>query len=116
MRYAFYMKELESNQNMVAKLPKNTHPKQYNFDAMKKDIEAMIICSHITNEFNERIVGHPSVKSLSEFISSYIYEFTDPDVKFRYAYAETLIEGKYEKFNNNAGWISHSSSSQTNLA
>jgi hypothetical protein len=49
-------------------------------------------------------VGHQSINTLTDFIYCYIYEFPDADVKFRYAYAENFIEGKYEKFNNNAGW------------
>jgi len=58
MRYAFYMKELEGNKNeLVAKLPKNVNPKTYNIETMVKDIETQIICSHIVNEFNDRIIG-----------------------------------------------------------
>lgn len=59
MRYAFYMKELDGQkEELVAKLPKNVNPKFYNMETMKKDIEAMIICSHIVNDFNERIVTY----------------------------------------------------------
>jgi hypothetical protein len=43
---------------MVAKLPKNVNPKHYNLEVMKNDIEAMFICSHIVNEFNERIINY----------------------------------------------------------
>ena len=42
---------------MVAKIPKEVDPKTYNLDHMNKDIEAMFICQHIVNEFNERIIG-----------------------------------------------------------
>jgi hypothetical protein len=57
MRYAFYMIDVVSDQKMVAKLPKDVNPKHYNLDVMKNDIEAMFICTHIVNEFNERIIS-----------------------------------------------------------
>ena len=59
MRYAFYMDdlELEDAHQMVAKLPKDINPKTYNLNTMSKDIEAMVVCQHIVNEFNERIIG-----------------------------------------------------------
>jgi hypothetical protein len=41
---------------------------------------------------------------LTEFVHTYIYEFVDQDVLYKLAYVENLIPGKYEKFNNNAGW------------
>jgi hypothetical protein len=79
MRYAFYMTERGVNgvAELVAKLPKNLNPKYYNLDTMKKDIEAMIICSHIVDDFNERIIGISDSKLLTEFVNSYIYEFTN---------------------------------------
>ena len=106
MRYTFYMNdlELEDGHEMVAKLPKDINPKSYNLEIMSKDIEAMVLCQHIVNEFNERIIGKQDQKLLTEFVFSYIYEFTDPDVKYKYAYAENFILGKYQKYNNNAGW------------
>ena len=58
MRYAFYMSDsLENGKQMVAKVPKDINPSTYNLDYMKKDIEAMFLCQHIVNEFNERIIG-----------------------------------------------------------
>ena len=58
MRYAFYMKDLQNGLEMVAKLPKDVNPETYNIEHMKKDLEAMFICSHIVSEFNERIIGY----------------------------------------------------------
>jgi ribonuclease HII len=75
----------------VAKLPKNVNPKQYNLETMKKDIETMIICSHIVNEYNERIIGISDSKLLTEFVHSYIYEFTNKDVAYKLAYVENFI-------------------------
>jgi hypothetical protein len=59
---------------MVAKLPKDVNPKHYNLDMMKNDIEAMFICTHIVNEFNERIISLGDNQLLVEFVHSYIYE------------------------------------------
>lgn len=89
---------------MVAKLPKSINPKTYNLEQMKFDIEAMFICQHIVNEFNERIIDKQDDKLLTEFVHSFIYEFTDTNVKYKYAYVENFILGKYQKYNNNAGW------------
>jgi len=80
---------------MVAKLPKNINPKTYNLESMKHDIEAMFICQHIVNEFNERIINNQDENLLTEFVHSYIYEYTDDNVKFKYAYVEDFILGKY---------------------
>jgi hypothetical protein len=77
---------------MVAKLPKNVNPASYNLEHMKLDIEALFICQHIVNEFNERIIDKQDDKLLTEFVHSFIYEFTDADVKYKYAYAENWVE------------------------
>lgn len=44
---------------------------------MKNDIEAMFICSHIVNDFNEKIICYGDNKLLVEFVHSFIYEITD---------------------------------------
>jgi len=95
----------------VAKLPKSTDPKSYNLDVMKKDIESMFICSHIVNDFNEHIINYGDTHLLVEFVHSYVYELTKlvdgkpSDQKwYPYWYGENFIPGKYEKYNNNAGW------------
>ncbi len=67
---------------MVAKLSKNINPKTYNLEHMKLDIEAMFICQHIVNEFNERIIDKQDDKLLTEFVHSFIYEFTDENAKY----------------------------------
>ncbi len=59
---------------MVAKLPKNVNAKHYNLDEMKKDIEAMLICNHIVNDFNEDIINYGDTKLLIEFVHAFIYE------------------------------------------
>lgn len=79
-------------------------PKSYNLEVMKNDIEAMFICSHIVNEFNERIIGTGDTRLLIEFVHSFIYEITDAKSAHKFYYGENFIEGKYEKYNNNAGW------------
>jgi hypothetical protein len=72
---------------MVAKLPKDLNPKYYNLDVMKNDIEAMFICTHIVNEFNERIISLGDNQLLVEFVHSYIYELVkiheySPEIKY----------------------------------
>jgi hypothetical protein len=104
MRYAFLMKDTTLKQDMVAKVPKDMNPTTYNLETMKSDIEAHFICQHIVNEFNERILGKQDEKLLTDFVHSFIYEFTDSKVTLNLAYGENLIMGKYQKYNNNAGW------------
>jgi len=123
MRYAFLMKEefqlmpekvskkKKKSQSggpevnyYVGKVPKDMHPKTYNLDSMKSDIEAMFICSHIVKEFNERLISSIDSKYLVEFVHSFIYEILDDSAPYKYLYGENFIQGKYQKYNNNAGW------------
>ena len=83
---------------------------------MSKDIEAMFMCSHIVDEFNERILGYQDKKLLTEFVHSFVFEFVDENVKWKYAYAENFILGKYQKYNNNAGWRTDRNSKQAYIA
>jgi hypothetical protein len=71
---------------------------------MSKDLESMFICSHIVNEFNERLVSDVDSSLLLDFVHSFIYEIHDENVKNNLFYGENYIKGKYEKYNNNAGW------------
>jgi len=106
MRYAFYMKDLELSQKMVAKLPKVIDD-SYNMETMMKDIESIFICQHIVNDFNDRIISIvPDTRLLLNFVHSFILEI--PSLKHKFYYAENLIEGQYEKYNNNAGWMNNS--------
>ena len=104
MRYAFYMKDLVMNQKMVAKIPK-VLDENYTPEIMRKDIESVLICSHIVNEFNDRIVSIlPDPDMLISFVHCYIYDIMREKFPYKYWWTENLIEGDYEKFNNNAGW------------
>ena len=105
MRYAFMMKDLDLNEKYVVKIPKDVNPVTYNFDDMQKEIEAMIICKHIVSEFNDKIITLLDARNLVEFVHPYIYEILDEGAPFKYYYGENFIDGKYNKFNNNAGWI-----------
>lgn len=122
MRYAFLMKDITCDQELVAKLPKSTNPKSYKLEVMKNDIEAMFICSHIVNEFNEHIINFGDTKLLVEFVHSFIYELLENQkdkndkLKYKYYYGENFISGKYEKFNNNAGWQTQKTSKQAFIA
>lgn len=75
---------------------------------MSKDIEAMFICSHLVNLFNDVIIGQGDPDLLIEFVHSFIYEIFD--APYKYYYGENFIPGKYEKYNNNAGWKSEKNS------
>jgi hypothetical protein len=48
---------------------------------MKKDIEAMFICYHIVNSFNDAIISFGSERGrndfLIEFVHAFIYEIQD---------------------------------------
>jgi hypothetical protein len=104
MRYAFLMEDQDLHEKYVVKVPKNIHPKSYHPEEMKNDIEAMFICNHIVNEFNEKLISLVDSRYLVEFVHSFIYEILDKAAPFKYYYGENFIRGKYEKYNNNAGW------------
>jgi len=104
MRYAFMMEDRDLKKQYVVKVPKDINPKTYHPLEMKNDTEAIFVCSHIVNEFNEKLVTLINSKYLVEFVHSFIYEILDKDAPFKYYYGENFIKGKYEKYNNNAGW------------
>lgn len=104
MRYAFLMKDMELNEQYVVKVPKDMNPATYNLETMKSDIEAMFICSHIVAEFNERLISFVDSRYLVEFVHSFLYEILDEGAPYKYYYGENFIKGRYEKYNNNAGW------------
>ncbi len=105
MRYAFYARDDLLNQKLVAKLPK-WMDETYTIDHMKKDLESIFICQHVVNEFNDKIIHVvPDTRLLLNFVHCFLYEIQDETSKFKYYYAENLIKGQYEKYNNNAGWF-----------
>lgn len=77
MRYAFMMRDQELQEEYVVKVPKDVRAKNYNLEEMKNDIEAMFICTHIVNEFNERLISLVDSKYLVEFVHSFLYEVLD---------------------------------------
>ena len=117
MRYAFYMKDLTLNQNMVGKLNKTIKRQENNLDHLSKDILSITICQHIAYDFNNRIIDFiPDSRLLINFVHAYIYELIDynsnPEIKKgllpshqQFIAVENFIEGEYNKYNNNAGWI-----------
>mmetsp|Transcript_12060 Transcript_12060/g.11932 ORF Transcript_12060/g.11932 Transcript_12060/m.11932 type:complete len:249 (+) Transcript_12060:992-1738(+) len=116
MRYAFYMRDIVDDQDQVAKIPKKISKRTYTQNHMKKEIETTIFCSYIVNDFNDRIILQQDQTVITEFVDAFIYEFTDPDVEFKWAYGENFINGIYQKYNNNAGWASEQSSLQVKIA
>ncbi len=104
MRYAFMMFDQDLKKNYVVKVPKDVNPITYNPEDMKFDIEAMFICKHIVNEFNDKMICVVESRYLVEFVHSFIYEILDESSRFKYYYGENFIAGKYDKYNNNAGW------------
>lgn len=116
MRYAFYMRDLNYEEDMVAKIPKIINEK-YTPKKMKKEIEALFICAHILSEFNDRIVSFfPDNTSLLSFVHCYIYELLSDSVPFKYYWVENYIESSYEKFNNNNGWVAVHNHPVSNIA
>ena len=114
MRYAFYMKDVDLDQKMVGKIPKILD-ESYTPDVMMRDIESLFICSHIVNEFNDRVVSLlPDPDMLISFVHCFIYELQESKCPYPYWWAENFIEDEFEKFNNNAGWQT-SSFKQTSL-
>lgn len=60
---------------MVGKIPiEIREEKNYNMEFMKKDIESIIICQHIANEFNEKVVEFvDNTELLMNFVHNFIY-------------------------------------------
>ena len=116
MRYAFMMEDKDLNKQYVVKVPKDINPKSYHPLEMKNDTEAIFVCSHIVNEFNEKLVTLINSKYLVEFVHSFIYEILDKNAPFKYYYGENFIKGKYEKYNNNAGWAGGQDANQSLIA
>jgi len=69
-----------------------------------------VICQHIANDFNEKIVNIvPDSRLLINFVHCFVYEIINPPKEmFKIMSVENFIEGKYDKYNNNAGWNSDS--------
>jgi hypothetical protein len=117
MRYAFYMKDTELDQNLVAKIPKTLNKRYHTLENLKRELEAITICNHLAYDFNNRIVGTvPNTKLLLNFIHCYIYEILDDLHPYKYYTVENHIEGNYVKYNNNAGWIAQNITDQTLIA
>ena len=111
---AYYLFDKTVNLKYVGKLKKMYSKETYTIDNLKKELESITICSYISNIFNDRIVNYlPNNKTniLINFIHNYIYEADD-----KLYLVENYIEGKYEKYNNNAGWIKESIADVTLLA
>ena len=109
MRYAFLMDDKILSEKYVVKVPKDINPATYHPEEMKKDIEAMFICSHIVNELNNRLISLVDSRYMIEFVHSFIYEILDDKAPFKYYFGENYLEGKYKKYNNNAGWTNATS-------
>jgi len=107
MRYAYFMYDSFLEQNLVAKLPIKMKKSEYTIDNLSREIETIVISQHIANEFNDRIINHiENTKLLLNFVNCYIYEVKEYDNPHNLYAVENYIEGMYEKYNNNAGWIS----------
>ena len=86
----------EKEKNLyVAKLPKDLRSTKYNLEDMKGDIETMFLCSHIVNDFNEKLIAVVESNYLMDFVHSFIYEINDDQAPYKYFYGENFIEGKY---------------------
>ncbi|EAR97191.1 MHCK/EF2 kinase domain protein (macronuclear) [Tetrahymena thermophila SB210] len=118
MRYAYHAKDLYLNQKMVAKQYKKPEKQtKISIEEMKRDIISQIVCKYIVKEFNSKLVEIEQSEALIlQFIDCYIYETTHPyNASPRY-YFEKYIDGTYEKFNNNAGYVSQTDNPYSSLA
>jgi hypothetical protein len=108
MRFAFFMKDTYLEQNLVCKLPKVINPAEYNIPTMSKELETITCCQHIVKDFNDRVIEYiPDTRLLLSFVNCWIYEILDNSHPYKYYYVENYINGYYEKYNNNAGWINN---------
>jgi len=118
LRFAFYMKDLGvsgDHQKTVAKFPKKI-TKKYTVETMRKEIEAVLMCQLITNEFNDRLVNNANEGLLMSFVQPYVYEVVGGNSKWKLFSAETYLKGDYQKYNNNAGWEKNSVSPKVLIA
>ncbi len=53
---------------------------------------------------------------MTEFVNAFIYEFTDKDASYKWAYGENFIQGIFDKYNNNSGWTTNKRSNQSTIA
>ncbi|KAL4441752.1 hypothetical protein ABPG74_008749 [Tetrahymena malaccensis] len=118
MRYAYHAKDLYLNQRMVAKQYKRLEKQtKISIEDMKRDIISQIVCKYIVKEFNSKLVEVEQTHSLIlQFIDSYIYQTAHPYNPSPLYYFEKYIDGKYEKFNNNAGYVSQTDNLYSPLA
>ena len=114
MRYAFQCYDKTYKEKYIAKLPKKISPSSYKLDVMRQDLESIFICKLIVDDLNERLISQINSRYLVEFVQAFIYEITNEDAPYKYYFGETYIPGKYEKYNNNAGW--HQDSQQALIA
>lgn len=116
MRYAYHMYDAYLEQKLVGKLPIEIALKDYTPQNLSKDIESLIFCQFLANDYNEKIINIiPETKLLLNFIHSYVYEIKEAG-DFKYYAVENFIDGAYEKYSNNAGWISDSLSESSLIA
>eukprot|EP00340_Litonotus_pictus_P000201 CAMPEP_0170526782 /NCGR_PEP_ID=MMETSP0209-20121228/12182_1 /TAXON_ID=665100 ORGANISM="Litonotus pictus, Strain P1" /NCGR_SAMPLE_ID=MMETSP0209 /ASSEMBLY_ACC=CAM_ASM_000301 /LENGTH=594 /DNA_ID=CAMNT_0010816815 /DNA_START=1 /DNA_END=1785 /DNA_ORIENTATION=+ len=127
MRYAFYMKDLMLQQNLVGKLDKKMRVKENTLSHYSKDILSIVFCRHIAYDFNDRVINIvPDTRLLINFVHAYIYEMIDYcEGEFkerqlnshqRFFSVENYIQGDYNKYNNNAGWINDNLNESAMLA
>ena len=63
----------------------------------------------MVNEFNGKIAEIiPDSKLFLNFVHAFIIEVINEEHPYKYYYVENFIEGQYEKYNNNAGWLNES--------
>ncbi|EAR88738.2 mhck/ef2 kinase domain protein (macronuclear) [Tetrahymena thermophila SB210] len=119
MRYAFYAYDQVLNLKLVAKLHKEMKHNS-NLELMKRDSMSLIACHYFAEEFNSRLLLKTEVdvnqnSILLNFVNSTIYEIIGhPNKEIKYYFVENLIEGDYQKYNNNAGWTNLTTSSDFN--
>ncbi|CEM36402.1 unnamed protein product [Vitrella brassicaformis CCMP3155] len=116
MRYAFYMKERMLDLKRVAKLPIEScrGGEELRKDVLA-DIETQAISKALAKVFNEALLKK-GVKRMIDFIDVSVYELPSRGESERWVTVEPFMEGRYQKYNNNDGWVSLSELTQGQLA
>ncbi|CEM36414.1 unnamed protein product [Vitrella brassicaformis CCMP3155] len=112
MRYAFYMKEHFLDLKRVAKLPIESHR---GGEKLRKDVladmETQAVSKALAKVFNEALLKK-GIKRMIDFIDVSVYELPSRGESERWVAVEPFVEGRYEKYTNNNGWVSNETGSQ----
>lgn len=91
----YLLNDEKLKQIMIARVPKDRSPENYNPANLEFKLEAMLICEHIAREMNEKILEIYNDETLhTMYLKTAIYEFFNH--RFEYALVEDFISKKYD--------------------